>query len=40
MYYNNIEGFTEMKDNEKLELLKSIVEKVFYNAVKSKKNVV
>ncbi len=39
MYYkiNNIEGFTEMKDDEKLELLKSIVEKVFYRTVKSKK---
>lgn len=39
MYYkiNNIEGFTEMNDDEKLELLKSIVEKVFYRTAKSKK---
>ena len=39
MYYNinNIQGFAEMDDDEKLELLKSIVEKVFYRTVKSKK---
>ena len=39
MYYkiNNIEGFKEMNDDEKLDLLKSIVKKVFYRNVKSKK---
>ena len=38
MYYkiSNIEGFKEMTDKEKEELLKSIVTKVFYRTVKSK----
>ena len=38
MYYkiSNIEGFAEMKDEEKEELLKTIVEKVFYRSVESK----
>ena len=33
---NNIEGFKKMDNDEKLILLKSIVEKVFYRSVKSK----
>ena len=39
MYYkiSNIDGFKEMDDDTKLELLKSIVTKVFYRTVKSKK---
>ena len=38
MYYkiSNIEGFREMDDDEKETLLKEIVEKTFYRAVKSK----
>ena len=38
MYYkiSNIEGFEDMDDDEKTDLLKSIVEKVFYRNVKIK----